>query len=178
MAQSVRDKIRRAGQATIEFAFSAMILLLLFFGVIELAEVSRTIAAIQHAARVGARFAGTHPACTNNSDEITQHQDAIKEVVQNQLVGLANAADARVTFKSFPQDNPTDKNIDWAHPVDGIGLTGDAVEVMVSYPVTWSAMKFLAYGASTGVQELHFYEIGINEGRCNTSPTLPGQGPT
>lgn len=69
---------KRAGQALVEFALTAMVFLLLLMLIIEIAHLMQAFVTIQHAARVGARYAVTGQAFEQyegNPDAQSAHWD-------------------------------------------------------------------------------------------------------
>lgn len=122
------------GQALVEFALCAVILLALLFAVVEFGRMMLCYTTIANAARIGARYAITHgtiPGSTNatNSD-VSNMQSSVESAVNGFLAaGTVNPSTATVTV-AFPALTCTGAN-----PTDTCtGTTpGQLVSVTVSY---------------------------------------------
>jgi len=66
MVRTVGEKNAEAGSAQIEFAFVAIVLLLLLFGIIGLARAAYSYVWVCNAARTGTRYAMVRGACPTN----------------------------------------------------------------------------------------------------------------
>jgi TadE-like protein len=66
MEQSAPNRIirRRGGQATVEFALAALLLLLMLFGILEVSRQVFTITGLSNGAKEGAHYAALHPETT------------------------------------------------------------------------------------------------------------------
>lgn len=122
------------GQALVEFALCAVVLLALLFAVVEFGRMMLCYTTIANAARIGARYAITHgtiPGSANatNSD-VSSMQSSVQSIVNSFLAaGTVNPTSATVTV-SFPAMSCTGVN-----PADTCSGTtpGQPVSVTVSY---------------------------------------------
>jgi hypothetical protein len=86
----------REGQALVEFAFVAMFLFLVIFGIIDFARLFFAYATMSNGAREGARFGITHP---NDDAEIEARAQAMMVVI---------GSDATVSIEYPGGDDPDD----------------------------------------------------------------------
>ena len=80
---------RQRGQAMVEFALAAMLLLLMLFGILEVSRQVFTVTGLSNGAKEGAHYAALHPETTVAT--LTQH-------IAPQLIFIA-PADVRVTIE-------------------------------------------------------------------------------
>jgi Flp pilus assembly protein TadG len=81
-------RLRRRGQSTVEFALAALLLLMMLFGILEVARQVLTVGGLSHAARESAHYAALHP----ESSVVT-----LTQRMSGQLIFIA-PADVRVTL--------------------------------------------------------------------------------
>lgn len=123
------------GQGLVEFAATAVVVLLLLFSVIEFSRIMLVYTTVADAARLGARYAITHgtvpsgAGTTDTSADISAMQSGVQGVVQKFLKGgSVNASNATITT-SFPSENCS------GTPATCTGTSpGYFVQVTVSYP--------------------------------------------
>jgi hypothetical protein len=112
---------RRPGQATVEFALSAMVLLLMLFGILEVSRQVFTITGLSNAAKEGAHYAALHPETTVAT--LTQQ-------IAPQLF-LVTPADVRVTI-----DCPTCSGPGVCLPPSCYDAIHEPITVTIGYTLT------------------------------------------
>jgi hypothetical protein len=136
-ASVVRRLIGRSrgekGQALVEFAFAAMIFLLLVFGIIDFARLFQSWVTVQHAAREAARY-----GVTGRSDCDIAGDDrlaCIEYTAEESTHGLSGAPDnVSVSVRSWDYPDYADP------PLEGsAGEQCDALEVSVHYDFEFAA---------------------------------------
>jgi Flp pilus assembly protein TadG len=121
------------GQTLAEFGMILPVLILLIFGLIDIARMMESWVSIQEAAREGARYGVTGRIdCTGPASP--DREKCIRQTVTNATASLNNKASITTTFKSW--DFPA-----YAEPpaANNAGLQCDALEVDVAYdyqPIT------------------------------------------
>jgi Flp pilus assembly protein TadG len=125
-ARNRATRRRDGGQAITEFALIAPVLVILIFGIVDMARAYNAWVTIQGAAREGARFGVTGKAsCTDASDRIA----CIDAVTRDHTQSLTNAPTTiDVSVRSW--DYPA-----YANPASegSAGTQCDALEVEVEY---------------------------------------------
>jgi Flp pilus assembly protein TadG len=152
----------RRGQALVEFAIGTLVLLMLVFGVIEIARIFLVYTTITDAARQGVRYAITHgtppagPTTTGTATntDVGNMQTAVQTVVKSFLApGTVNINAGGLTVTTtFP-------NKSCAGATSGSlcsGTTpGNLVQVTVSYPydllISYYPINVTLAGTSEGV---------------------------
>jgi Flp pilus assembly protein TadG len=152
----------RRGQALVEFAIATLVLLMLIFGVIEIARIFLVYTTITDAARQGVRYAITHgtppagpttPGTATNTD-VSNMQTAVQTVVKSFLApGTVNINAVGLTI------NTTFPNISCAGGTPSSACSGttpgNLVQVTVSYPydllISYFPINVTLAGTSQGV---------------------------
>lgn len=121
---------RMRGQGMVEFALMLPIVLLMIYGLMEMARLMQTYLTIQHAAREGARYAITGQSTTGVAAD---RPNSIVEKTRAAMAGLQIASSSD-TPSVEPSDTPfyLDVSLD---PVNGGGATSP-VTVTVTYNYT------------------------------------------
>ena len=138
--------LNNRGQALVEFAIGTIMLLMLLFGVIEIARIFLVYTTLTNAAREGARWAITNstppaPATTPTAGTIrTGVQTVVKDFLAHGTVNINSGSLAITT--TFPSS--------------GGGTTpGNLVQVTVSYPydvlISYYPINVTLAGTSQGV---------------------------
>jgi Flp pilus assembly protein TadG len=122
----------RRGQALVEFAMSALIVLLLILSVVEFSRIMLVYTTLADAARLGARYAITHgtlPGNTATNSSVGVMQSNVQTVVKKFLAPATvniNAAGLSINT-SFPNKSCSGTTCTGTTP-------GNPVQVTVSYP--------------------------------------------
>lgn len=112
---------RQRGQAMVEFALAAMLLLLMLFGILEVSRQVFTITGLSNAAKEGAHYAALHPGTTVAT--LTQQ-------IAPQLF-LITPADVRVTI-----DCPTCSGPGVCLPPSCYDAIHEPITVTIGYTLT------------------------------------------
>jgi len=126
----------RRGQSLVEFAMSAVIVLLLLFGVVEVSRIMLVYTTVADAARIGARYAITHgttPNDTATNADVSSMQSSVQTAVKSFLgPGTVNVNAPGLTITTaFPSVACSGS----ASTSTCTGTTpGNLVQVTVSYP--------------------------------------------
>jgi len=148
----------RRGQALVEFAMGTLVLLMLIFGVIEIARILLVYTTVTDAARLGVRYAITHgtppagPSTTGTatSTDVGNMQTAVQAVVKSFLAaGTVNVNAAGLTIgTTFPNMSCAGGSCSGTTP-------GNLVQVTVSYPydllISYYPINVTVAGTSQGV---------------------------
>ena len=148
----------RRGQALVEFAMGTLVLLMLIFGVIEIARILLVYTTVTDAARLGVRYAITHgtppagPSTTGTATntDVGNMQTAVQTVVKSFLrAGTVNTNSAGLTIATtFP-------NMSCAGSTCSGTTPGNLVQVTVSYPydllISYYPINVTVAGTSEGV---------------------------
>lgn len=78
----------RRGQGTVEFALAIPVLLLLVFGIVDMARMFQAYGTVYHAAVEGARYASTGNQESNGSGGYLSRDESIVKITTNALSGL------------------------------------------------------------------------------------------
>jgi len=127
MMSRIRPRRRETGQTLIEFGMIVPIIILIIFGLIDLARLMQANVTIQEGARDGARYAVTGRIdCT--TPLVENRENCIKQAVADRTASLDNQSSIVASFKSW--DFPS-----YADPAanNDAGEQCDAIEVAVAY---------------------------------------------
>ena len=132
-----RVSCRLCGQALVEFAMAALVILMLIFGVVEFGRIVLVYNSIADAARIGARYAITNSSPPNAASVTNANVSTIQSNVQTAVKSFLapatvniNAAGLTITT-TFPNKSCTGST-----PTSTCSGTsaGNPVQVTVSYP--------------------------------------------
>jgi Flp pilus assembly protein TadG len=83
-ARNIKKRLRDdRGQSLVEFALSALVLLMLVFGVIEIGRMVLLYTTVSHAARIGTRYAIVHGSDASSPSGPTSDDTTVIGVVKN-----------------------------------------------------------------------------------------------
>jgi len=123
------------GAYMVEFAFTATVLLLLLFGIIEFGRVLYTYHTVSNAARIGSRWAMVRGAGCSVLDHCSATSDDISAYVRS-VVPMVDSNSMTVTASWTTTTNPND-DCTVSDPSGNNG-TGHVVCVTVSYPFNFA----------------------------------------
>jgi hypothetical protein len=99
--QQIRDK--EDGQALLEFAFVAVFMVMVIFGVMDFARLFFAYATMANGAREGARYGIVHPP-ENPSDPDDPANQAIEAATRRMLVLIGSEADVTISYPGGDAD--------------------------------------------------------------------------
>jgi len=139
MEQFVTNRIsnHQRGQATVEFALTALLLLLMLFGILEVSRQVFTVTGLSNGAKEGAHYAALHPETTVAT--LTQY-------IAPQLIFIA-PADVRVTI-----DCPTCSGAGVCLPPSCYSAIHEPLTVTVGYTLT-TAIPLPGFGQGIPITE-------------------------
>jgi Flp pilus assembly protein TadG len=118
------------GQTLAEFALIAPLLIVIVFGLVDMARAMQSYVTLQEAAREAARYAVTgRDDCAGPSTPT--REDCIRETVRNRTSKLNNNSSVATSFRSWDFPAFADPPVE-----DSAGSQCDAVEVLVEYEYT------------------------------------------